>query len=172
MIILGGVHGVGKSYFCKILKQQIRINTYSASTLIADQKNSTLTKNKFTKNITENQQHLITAIEAIEQRNTNFLLDAHFCLLDNNGAIVKIPQNIFRQLKPQAILILTEDPQIIAERRKARDGILLDAREIEMHQKEECTHSLTVANALDIPHRVYRGKEQYADAITFIEAQR
>ena len=115
---------------------------------------------------------MITAIGAIEQRNTNFLLDAHFCLLDNNGAIVKIPQNVFRQLKPQAILILTEDPQIIAERRKARDGILLDAREIELHQKEECTHSLTVANALDIPHRVYRGKEQYADAITFIEAQR
>ena len=64
MIILGGVHGVGKSYFCKMLEQQIRITTYSASTLIADQKNSELTKNKFTKNISENQQHLITAIEA------------------------------------------------------------------------------------------------------------
>lgn len=172
MIILGGVHGVGKSYFCKMLEQQIRITTYSASTLIADQKNSELTKNKFTKNISENQQHLITAIEAIKQRNTRFLLDAHFCLLDNNGAIVKIPQDVFRQLKPQAILVLTEDPQIIAERRKARDDILLEAREIETHQKEECAHSLTVANALDIPHRVYRGKEGYANAITFIEAQR
>lgn len=80
MIILGGVHGVGKSYFCSLLKQNVHMTTYSASKLIAKQKQITLPKDKYTKDINENQQHLITAIRTLERRTSKYLLDAHFWL--------------------------------------------------------------------------------------------
>ena len=35
MIFLSGVHGVGKSYFCRLAKEATGIESYSASELIA-----------------------------------------------------------------------------------------------------------------------------------------
>ena len=35
MIFVSGVHGVGKSYFCNLVKDSVGIETYSASALIA-----------------------------------------------------------------------------------------------------------------------------------------
>ena len=40
MIFVSGVHGVGKSYFCNLVKNSVGIETYSASALIATKKRS------------------------------------------------------------------------------------------------------------------------------------
>ncbi len=40
MIFVSGVHGVGKSYFCNLVKDSVGIETYSASALIATKKHS------------------------------------------------------------------------------------------------------------------------------------
>ncbi len=170
VIILGGVHGVGKSYFCSLLKQSVHVTTYSASKLIAKQKQMTLPKDKYTKDINENQQHLITAIRTLERHTTKYLLDAHFCLLDEHGNIIKLPQTIFDQIQPKAILILTEDAETIARRRKERDNIIVSTQQIETHQEAECTHSLTVAKTLKIPHKICRGATEYPNAISYIES--
>ena len=44
MIFVSGVHGVGKSYFCNLVKESTGIETYSASTLIAEKSNRNLRK--------------------------------------------------------------------------------------------------------------------------------
>lgn len=38
MIFVGGIHGVGKSFFCDAVKNKLGLNSYSASQLIADKK--------------------------------------------------------------------------------------------------------------------------------------
>lgn len=40
MIFISGVHGVGKSYFCDMVKAATGIESYSASTLITQKKQS------------------------------------------------------------------------------------------------------------------------------------
>ena len=38
MIFVSGVHGVGKSYFCNLVKEVTAIKTHSSSPLIAEKK--------------------------------------------------------------------------------------------------------------------------------------
>lgn len=40
MIFISGVHGVGKSYFCDMVKAATGIESYSASTLITQKKHT------------------------------------------------------------------------------------------------------------------------------------
>ena len=58
MIFVNGVHGVGKSYFCNLVKESTGIETYSASTLIAEKKQSEFAKDKLIPDIDDNQQFL------------------------------------------------------------------------------------------------------------------
>lgn len=44
MIFISGVHGVGKSYFCDMVKAATGIESYSASTLITQKKHSGFAK--------------------------------------------------------------------------------------------------------------------------------
>ena len=39
MIFISGVHGVGKSYFCDLVKAKLGIETFTASQLIERKKN-------------------------------------------------------------------------------------------------------------------------------------
>ena len=38
MVFVSGVHGVGKSYFCDILKKRLNISSHTASSLITERK--------------------------------------------------------------------------------------------------------------------------------------
>ena len=44
MIFVSGVHGVGKSYLCNLVKDSVGIKTYSASALISTKKRSRFAK--------------------------------------------------------------------------------------------------------------------------------
>lgn len=55
MIFISGVHGVGKSYFCDMVKTETGIESYSASTLITRKKHSGFAKDKLIPDIDDNQ---------------------------------------------------------------------------------------------------------------------
>lgn len=38
MIFVSGIHGVGKTYFCNLVKKKLGIKNYSASQLIAERR--------------------------------------------------------------------------------------------------------------------------------------
>lgn len=59
MIFVSGVHGVGKSYFCNLVKESVGIETYSASALISTKMRSGFAKNKLIPDIDEHQQCLL-----------------------------------------------------------------------------------------------------------------
>ena len=153
MIFVGGIHGVGKTHFCGKVAKELGINTYSAGKLISEEGNNNSRKDKRVDDIDGNQNYLLEAINKISDN--DYLLDGHFCLLDQEGHIQRVPMRVFEDIKPQAIIILTEDPDIITNRLYARDGVKHNGMHIEEFQKEEIAYATEVASKLGIECLVY-----------------
>lgn len=101
-------------------------------------------------------------------QNAFFLLDGHFCLLNAEGKITRIPKKTFMDLKPDAIVLLTEKPNIIAIRRKQRDNVNLNEIEIQDFQNEEVNYATEVAETLNIPLKVSTGEDDLNNTLDFI----
>ena len=172
MIFISGVHGVGKSYFCDLLKDRLGVVSYSASKLIADKKNAGFSPDKLVADIDENQLYLLEAIRELRESGDEFLLDGHFCLLNKEGAITRIPLDTFTSLAPDAIVLLTEDPDIIAKRRQDRDGIQHSATDIKAFQDAEVAYAKEVAALLNAPLKVSAGSSDVDSTIEFIRDRR
>lgn len=169
MIFISGVHGVGKSYFCDIIKRSIKINTYSASTLITEKKNSGFSSDKLIPNIEDNQQYLLDAVQELRQSEGNFILDGHFCLLNEKGVVTRIPSDTFTSLRPEAIILLTENPTTISTRRKERDGRDVSVQFIEEFQNKEQAYALEIAKDIGAKIFISKGAEDLENAISFIK---
>lgn len=168
MIFISGIHGVGKSYFCSQVKDKLNLNAYSASSLISELKKERFSKDKLIADIDNNQTYLLRAKSHLDKQKQNYLLDGHFCLLDSNGHVKRIGVSTFTALAPQAIILLTEKPSIIAKRRKQRDGLEYSVKEIQLFQKAEIDSAYEVACLLAVPLYVSKGADYIEDAIKFI----
>lgn len=172
MIFISGIHGVGKSYFCNLLKDRLGVISYSASKLIADKKAVGFSPNKLVTDIEENQFYLLDAVKDLRIKGEKFLLDGHFCLLSQKGAITRIPLNTFTTLAPDAIVLLTENPAIIAKRRQERDGIEYSVTAIKDFQDEEIKYATEVAKLLGVPLKISTGINDIDSTIDFIRTRR
>ena len=170
MIFISGVHGVGKSYFCDMVKRNIAINTYSASTLITEKKKSCFYSDKLIQDIDDNQQYLQDAIQELRHSEGNFILDGHFCLLNGEGVVTRIPSDTFTFLRPEAIILLTENPDIVSNRRKERDGRDVSVKGIEEFQNEEKAYALEIAKNIGAKIFISKGANDLENAISFIKS--
>lgn len=168
MIFISGVHGVGKTFFTKQLQKKSKIKIFTASDLIERYKKVTFSKDKVVSDIEENQDILLKAILEKNKEEKNYLLDGHFCLIGKFGNIERIPYETYEKLNPQAILLLTENPKKIAERRLDRDGIIESVDEIQKFQEMEEEYAYEVAHRLGIKLFISRGCEENEKAIDFI----
>jgi adenylate kinase len=169
MIFVSGIHGVGKSYFCETIKESLGFVTYSASSLIAKKKNAGFSKDKLIPDIDNNQAYLLSAINDLNTVTRQYLLDGHFCLLNENGQVQRIPKNTFTTLKPDAIVLLTEKIDVIIQRRKERDNVIYSKTDIHFFQNEEIAYAKEVAAILNIPIYISLGAEYIDVALEFIE---
>lgn len=169
MIFISGVHGVGKSFFCDKVKSALNIDTYSASALISTRKHRPFAADKLIPDIDANQRHLLAAVEELRAGNNQFLLDGHFCLLNGEGQVTRIGMDTFTTLRPDAIILLTEKPEIIAERRKRRDGITYDIEQIQNFQNEEVSYAKEVAALLEVKLKISGGQEDLDSIMAFIQ---
>lgn len=169
MIFISGVHGVGKSYFCDMVKREVSINTYSASALITEKKKSGFSSDKLIPDIDDNQQYLLDAVDELRSSEQNFILDGHFCLLNAEGIVTRIPPETFTTLKPEAIILLTEDPEVIASRRKERDGRNVSVDGIKVFQDEEKNYALEVAESIGSQLFISQVVDDLENAISFIK---
>ena len=172
MIFISGVHGVGKSYFCNLVKDATGIECYSASSLIKDRKKQGFPADKRVADIDENQLYLLAAVDDLRASVGEFLLDGHFCLLNTEGEITRIPLDTFTTLKPEAIVLLTEDPDIIAKRRQERDNVEHKASDIKSFQDEEIKYVKEVADILQVPLKISAGSNDVNNTIEFIRGRR
>lgn len=170
MIFISGVHGVGKTYFCDMVRNELGINAYPASRLIAEKKKSGFDSSKLVADIDENQQYLLVAVEELRQDEHNFILDGHFCLLDTSGTVTRIGVDTFTSLRPEAIILLTEKPEVISQRRRERDGKEVTPESINAFQSEEQKYAEEVAAQIGAQLFVSKGSEDLPRALDFIKS--
>ena len=171
MIFISGIHGVGKTFFCNLVKERLGIESYSASKLIADKKKSGFTPDKLVTDIDENQLYLLAAIKDLRSDAEDFLLDGHFCLLNQDGIITRIPISTFTMLAPDLIILLTEEPTIIVKRRKERDNIDSLVSDIKEFQDKEIEYAKEVSEFLNISLRISTGSKDVESIIDFIQGR-
>ena len=137
IIFVSGVHGVGKTTLCKKIASRYKIEHFSASNLIAKEKAEEHLQNKQVENITGNQDFLVTAINKYFKNETWYLLDGHFCLLNKNNEITKIPYSTYEGICPRAIILLVDEPENIYTRLNSRDSIKHDLSLLRSFQEQE-----------------------------------
>ncbi len=149
IIFVGGIHGVGKTYFCRNLSQNINRQHFSCSELISKFKDINL-QNKLTKDIDENQNILKLALDTYLLPTNDYILDGHFCLINDQGDISRIPESTFINLNISNILVLENDCNIIIDNLKKRDNKIYKESLIQKFQQEEILYAKYVANLLDV----------------------
>ena len=165
MIFVSGIHGVGKTFFCNRVKEQLGIAAYSASKLIAEKRSRDFPADKIVEDIDENQLLLLKAIEELREKGDEFILDGHFCLLDGEGCISRVSMNTYTSLKPDSIVLLMEQPSVIATRRLQRDGVVVKEADIESFQREEKIYAEEIAKKLGVPLIVSTGSSDFEKII-------
>ncbi|WP_338946726.1 AAA family ATPase [Fusobacterium canifelinum] len=142
IIFIAGIHGVGKTTFCK--KYELK-NVYTASELI---KNYKIIDGKLTKNIFENQDILIEAISQIKEE--KIYLDGHLCLLDFSGKIKELPLELYKKLNILEIILLISTPFKIQERLNKRDKTIYNVELLKKFQEKEIERAKYIAQELNI----------------------
>lgn len=153
---VSGVHGVGKTTFCKELSSFSKLPHFSAGHLINDflEKRA---ENKIVQNPNENQDILIQSISALDIEG-DFILDGHFVLVTEQG-FQTIDIKVFQDLKIAGIILLHEEPSIIQERLNSRDKKEYSLPHIEEFQNLEIQRAQEVSKELNVPFLKLRSME-------------
>lgn len=147
---IGGIHGVGKSTVCTDICTQAGLKHLSASELIKWKDINSDAFNKKVQNIPGTQDRLINALTKVVQPGTHYLLDGHYCLLDNEGNITPVPVETFRAMKPIALHVITGNVSEIKQRLETRDAKTYDAELLEQMQESELSHARHLSSLLNV----------------------
>jgi adenylate kinase len=149
---IAGIHGVGKTTFCKELEKKLsNFKHVSASDIIKKYKSSDEFVTKKVKDINTNQLLLINGLKQ-EVKNSNILLDGHFVLLDKENNIKKINVDVFKKLNIDCIIILTDSPSNIQNKLNKRGNNNFNIELLKKMQDVEIEWGKRVANKLNIPY--------------------
>lgn len=122
VIFVAGVHGVGKTHLCQALASTTGLRHESASQLIREERQlATWGDDKIVTEVRGNQDALTAAVDRILQEQPILVLDGHFVLKKADGVLEEVPPVTFERLGLSAIVLVENDPQLIAERLFRRD---------------------------------------------------
>ena len=110
-------------------------------------------------------------MQELRESGTDFILDGHFCLINKStGKPERISLETFTTLTPEAIVLLTEKPEVIVERRKTRDGIDETPEYVEQFQNMEKQYAKEVAELLNAKLFISTGAADLESAIDFLRS--
>lgn len=151
-VFLAGVHGVGKGFLGAPVAKSLGIRHFTASQLIREEKgHATWGADKLAGDIDDNQTALIRAVRRHCEAGQDILLDGHFVLRDSAGRLTKLAREVFADLQLSGVVLLTEDPKIIADRLTKRDGAVTSLVSIAELAEAESSHAHEVCEVLKIP---------------------
>lgn len=150
IIFIGGIHGVGKGTYCKGVSKQYAIEHLTCSSVLKWRPENVECV-KAVKDVNRNQDQLILNLSKIVQENKKYLLDGHFSLLKADYSIEKISLDVFSDIHPVAITVLTEDINTICQRLELRDKNKYNSDLLNTMQEIEIEHANWVARKLNIP---------------------
>ena len=168
LIFVGGIHGVGKTHLCQEICRELNIPHFSASDLIRKQKEE---KPRLLKNVTDvqgNQEALIMGIDSYVADVPTFLLDGHFCILNKEGEVERIPQSTFEKLQISRLLVLVDDPGEIQIRLKSRDSSDYSIDLLNRFQTEELEYANQLSSNLMIPVFIHKNGENESRLYDFL----
>lgn len=170
IIFIAGVHGVGKTTLCNELVARLSIEHFSASNLIAKEKEEEHLRSKQVENIAGNQDYLVVALNKYCNSTNWYLLDGHFCLLNKNNEITRIPYSTYEGIDPSAILVLIDKPENIYARLNSRDSIRHNLSLLKSFQEQEIFYAEDIRDKLNIPYLMSNPIENKDEIFTFIES--
>lgn len=147
---IGGIHGVGKSTICRHICSELNLEYLSASELLKWQDINEDAHNKKVKDIPDTQNRLILGLTNTVQKDTSYLLDGHYCLLNNDNEVVNIPLDTFEKINPISLNLILGDISEIKKRLEARDNKPYDYSLLERLQSEELTYAKQLSKKLGI----------------------
>jgi adenylate kinase len=159
IVFLAGIHGVGKTTLSKKIVSDTDIKAIAASQLIkASCQEEPDIGNKMVSSVKDNQNHFIDAVNKYIDPNSKYIIDGHFCLINKQKNIEKIPLETFAQLNPIMIVLLYDDINLIYERviNRGQGEISIDT--LDSMQNCELEHGFFVAKSLKIPFLLYPAK--------------
>lgn len=161
VIFIGGIHGVGKTCFRNKFLRPAGWYGISASEIIK-QKSGEVNSNKRVTKVKSNQELLKEGLVTIKQNFYKVALDGHFSLINVTGEVTLVPEDIFTEIKPSVIIILTAPIDIIQSHLYKRDNQKYSRRFISSFQKKEIKYAKKIAKLLCIPMIVIDSTEQVA----------
>lgn len=168
ILMLGGIHGVGKSFLCKRIKETCKCEIYSASQLMRDYYQNKVDDNKRVEDIKLNQNILLSAINTYVPRESRIILDGHFCLLNTNNNVLEIPFETFQSIGVNGIIVLTDNADIIINRLNARDGTQYSSDFVNNFQDKEINYAKLIAKKLNVELLVCKNPVYDNDILDFI----
>jgi adenylate kinase len=156
LIVVGGIHGVGKSTTCKRVCDKFNINYLSASSIINEEATPHINNSglKIVQDVPANQFKLVSAINKMRRKDANYLLDGHFVLIGGDGNFHRIDMNIYQSIAPASVIVLVDEITNIRLRLLSRDLHEYSQETLRLMQDEEVMHGQAVAANLNISANV------------------
>lgn len=167
IIFVGGIHGVGKSTICRRICAELNIEYLSASKLIKWSELNEDTNNKKVEDLSLTQDRLIEGLKNRVQKDKTYILDGHYCLLNGNNEIEKIPFETFEQIKPKFFVIVVKDVNEIKKQLEVRDNKPYDINLLERFQNNEIKYAQDLSKLMNIPLIILEGSD-YSEFIALL----
>lgn len=147
---VGGIHGVGKGSICKNVASKLDLIHLTASKVLKWEDISPK-GNKNVKDFSFTQERLLTNLKAITIGGKRYLLDGHYCLLDEHNRPKRIEKNTFTSIEPKAFAVVVDDIRSVKTRLEERDCKSYDLEVLEQFQALEINYAKELAQDLSIP---------------------
>ena len=147
---IGGIHGVGKSTICRQICDELKLEYLSASELIKWKDINEDIQNKKVQDILVTQDRLIIGLTNSIQKNNSYILDGHYCLLNQENEIVSIPLETFKLINPFSLNIILGDIIEIKNRLERRDNRPYDQELLNQMQESELHYARYLSKTLGV----------------------
>jgi adenylate kinase len=169
LILVGGIHGAGKTTVSRRVATLLSATHASAGSLIAEAAGRhVITVNagsKAVRDVDGNQALLLQGLASLRERIAGpLVLDGHLCLMNGKGEIAEISVEVFKAIEPAAVLLVMSDPVIVHARLLERGGEVLSLDVVRTLSAREAAHAAAVAEALGTPLVQARGDGDPDDA--------
>jgi len=145
---VSGTYGVGKSTLCKELSSRFGIPFYNASDLISEENNENYKKAKMVSDKYENQNILVRKVTDLSNNEDGIILSGHFCIIDANNNVERLPDFVYKKLNLETIIIITDNPNKIKKRLLTRDRVEYDSDLVDCLQKEEIRYAHEISDLI------------------------
>lgn len=122
VLFLAGIYGVGKSTLGETLSQRQGIPFYSAGDLISQVNGEIYGANKVVADKVGNQDILAIQIDRLLKQYDRILLAGHFCIVNKHGEVDCLPQDAFKNLHLDKIILLEAEEEQVLDHLRVRDA--------------------------------------------------